>query len=75
MCQNDDMFDLKCYTFFSDPLTLRYDIPGCVSQNHKIKKQTLESQNTTILYYIILYYIILYYIILYYIHTANDGNR
>jgi hypothetical protein len=24
--------------------------PRCVSQNHKIKQQTLESQNTTILY-------------------------
>jgi len=41
----------------------------------------LESQNTTILYYITLYYIILYYIILYYItlyiyiYTADDGNR
>jgi hypothetical protein len=27
--------------------------PCCVSQNHKIKQQTLESRNTTILYYII----------------------
>ena len=26
--------------------------PHCVSQNHKIKQQTLESQNTTILFYI-----------------------
>jgi len=34
--------------------------PRCVSRNHKIKQQTLESQNTTILYYIILYYIVLY---------------
>jgi len=33
---------------------------------HKIKQQTLESQNTTILYYIILYYII---------YIADDGNR
>ena len=33
--------------------------PRCLSQNHKIRQQTLESQNATILYYI---------------HIANDGN-
>ena len=56
-----------------------------VSSVHKIKQQALESQNTTILYYILYYitlhyiillyyiiynYIILYYIILYYIQQT-----
>jgi len=56
----------KCVSIDNLKVTLRCDIPHCVSQNHKVKQQTLESQNTTILYYIIYIYII---------YIADDGNR